>query len=122
VQGILLPVLKTLEHGLSGNPQRQVRDGHQRTAPGTAIPIGASESDIENSDHQAAVGQQATGTSGVDSSFEFEAVPVSFAGLLLQVSLRIRVTASGTSHLRLEGFEVRATVLALLSSCSSSLH
>jgi hypothetical protein len=40
VQGILLLLVKTLEHGLSGDPQRQVtgREGHQRTA----IPIGAS--------------------------------------------------------------------------------
>ncbi len=39
VQGILL-MLKTLEHGLSGDPQRQVREGHQRTGglPVRAIP------------------------------------------------------------------------------------
>ena len=36
VQGILL--LKTLEQRMSVDPQRQVREGHQRTA----IPIGAS--------------------------------------------------------------------------------
>jgi len=42
VHGIL--PLKTLEHGLSGDPQRQVREGHQRTT----IPIGASAEVVES--------------------------------------------------------------------------
>jgi hypothetical protein len=44
VQGILLRLLKTLEHGLSGDPQRQVREGHRRTA---MVPNWSSEVSLQ---------------------------------------------------------------------------